>query len=124
MTKNGDAYASGTPEQRWATIARRLDGGVAFANGHGKAKSIDESGLWTSSSNGGGGDNPTYITNMVSYTAAHGFAWWVYFNVPDGGVNTTLAQNPKSLAAYQAGKRARKAAMRAVAEGGTTGKKR
>lgn len=98
---NYDAWLSGTPDQRAATLRIRLRAQVTFATAHGKKMGQDEYGIWASSSSQGGGDNPTYLRTMFTHADENDYEWLSYFDSAQGAVDTRLAQNPNSLAVYQ-----------------------
>ena len=62
---------------------------------------LREWGLWSSGNGQGGGDNPTYITGMLTWATNHNLAWTSYFNSSEGQVDTTLQANPNSLQAFR-----------------------
>lgn len=97
-----DLWVKGSPDQRWQETVAKLDWTAGFAAAHGKAMSYDEWGLWSSGNANGGGDNPTYITGMLSWATSHHLLWTSYFNSTVGQVDTTLQANPASLAAFHA----------------------
>jgi hypothetical protein len=94
----------GDPLARWRKLVPNLARQAAFARAHGKPAVLDEWALWTSTDAlmGGGGDDPTYVTNVLRWTTEHRYLYHAYFDVPSGGIGTTLRQNPKGLAAYRA----------------------
>jgi hypothetical protein len=95
-------HAGGDPAWRWSQLQKNLQAQVEFAAARGKPAAIDEWALYNinDTEQGGGGDNPTYVSNMGSWAQDHGFAWTAYFNIPQGGPNTTLEQNPNAMSAY------------------------
>jgi hypothetical protein len=96
-----DHWWSGNPDERWQQTQAALDAGAAIAYRHGKRMAIDEWGLWSTDNSQGGGDNPTFIANMLRWAQGHGLAWTSYFNSTAGSVNTTLQANPNGLAAFR-----------------------
>lgn len=97
-------HPGGDPTQRWNRLVPMLQAAEDLAAKYGKPCGVDEWGLWALSDaqQGGGGDNPLYITNMIGRGKAKGYHHLTYFNSSAGGVGTTLQANPKGLAAYQA----------------------
>jgi hypothetical protein len=95
----------GDPSVRWSKLSPNLSAQAAFAGAHHKQVTLDEWALWTASDTvqGGGGDDPTYVTNMLRWVTEHGYLYHAYFDLPSGGVGTVLTENPRSLAAYRAG---------------------
>ena len=63
--------------------------------------SYDEWGLWSTDNSMGGGDNPTYITGMLTWATQHHLTWISYFDSTEGNVNTTLQANPNGLNAFR-----------------------
>jgi beta-mannanase len=96
-----DSWVSGTPDQRWQQTVTKLDWAASFAGAHGKPMSLDEWGLWNASNSHGGGDNPTYITNMLRWAVDHELLWTSYFNSPEGSVENRLQDNPNGLNAFR-----------------------
>jgi hypothetical protein len=96
-----DHWWTGSPDQRWQQAQAALDSGAAIANRHNKPMAIDEWGLWSSSNANGGGDNPTYITNLLRWATNHNLLWTSYFNSTEGSVGTTLQANPNALNAFR-----------------------
>jgi hypothetical protein len=96
-------HAGGDQGWRWSQIEPNLRWHTSFAAQHGKRAAIDEWSLWSAGDTtlGGGGDNPTYVRNMVSWAASHGYSHATYFDVAAGGPDTTLEQNPLGLAAFR-----------------------
>jgi hypothetical protein len=97
-----DHWVKGSPDQRWQETVAKLDWTAGFASAHGKPMSFDEWGLWSSGNAQGGGDDPTYINGMLSWASSHHLLWTSYFNSTAGQVDTTLQDNPASLAAFRA----------------------
>jgi hypothetical protein len=96
-----DSYGSGDPYERWADMATRLEWVNDFADGHSKPLALDEWAVWNPATAKGGGDNPLYVTNLLRWAAEHDVLWTSYFDSTEGGVNTTLEQNPNSLNAFR-----------------------
>jgi hypothetical protein len=96
-----DHWWSGNPDERWQQTQAALDAGAAIAYRHGKRMAIDEWGLWSTDNSQGGGDNPTYITNMLRWADSHHLLWTSYFNSTEGSVNTLLEHNPNGLNAFR-----------------------
>jgi hypothetical protein len=96
-----DHWVSGSPDQRWAATQAKLDWAAGFASAHSKRLTLDEWGVWSTANSQGGGDNPTYITNMLHWAFSHGLAWTSYFNSTEGSVETRLQDNPNSLNAFR-----------------------
>jgi Glycosyl hydrolase family 26 len=94
-----DAYDN----QNWNDLLNGSNGLNAvqqFASQNGKPMSVDEWGLWSSSS-GGQGDDPTFINNMANFFAnTPNLAFQGYFNDTMPGGSEDLADNPNSQAAY------------------------
>lgn len=103
-----DFWVDGTasPQGRWAQSIAKIQPVITYAKGKGVTWSFDEWAVWEYNGNSvpyGGGDNPYYVTQMLATAKSQGAAWQNYFNSPGGSVNTTLQQNPNSLAAYKTG---------------------
>jgi hypothetical protein len=97
-----DHWTTGTQDERWSQVVADLDWAATFAGAHGKPLALDEWGVWERGGAAqGGGDDPTYVANMLRWADEHDLLWTSYFNSPQGGVNTTLQQNPASLAAFR-----------------------
>jgi hypothetical protein len=96
-------HPGGDPAQRWAFLQPNYQWHADFAAQHGKPAAIDEWALWTSrdATQGGGGDNPTFISNVAAWAAAHRYLHVAYFNVTSGGPGMTLEQAPDGLRAYR-----------------------
>jgi hypothetical protein len=94
----------GDPAYRWSVVGPNVQNQAAFAAAHGKQAVLDEWALWTASDStqGGGGDDPTYVTNMLNWAKNHNYLYHAYFNVTAGGVGMTLSNAPNGLAAYNA----------------------
>jgi hypothetical protein len=91
------------PAKRWARVGADFDRQAAFADAHGKAKSLDEWACWhTGSPAYGGGDSPYFVTSVAKHLADHGYLYSTYFDSSAGGVGVTLADCPKARAAYMA----------------------
>jgi hypothetical protein len=74
-----------------------------YALANGEKWSVPEWGLWTGGA--GGNDDPTYITDYITYFAAHAgdIAYEDYFNEPDSYIISDLIDNnPNGRAAYRA----------------------
>mgnify|MGYP000418559501 CR=1 FL=1 len=96
----------GDPVQRWNYLLTKTNGlnwFAQWARQRNKPLAIDEWALWSASDTqqGGGGDNPLFVTNMLTWAQDQGALWTIYFNDSGGGVGTTLQQNPRSLEAYR-----------------------
>jgi hypothetical protein len=87
-----DAYdwkwndSTATPAQRWAFLTEQSYGltwVAGFAKAHGKRVTVPEWGLASTASQqgGGGGDNPTYVTNMRQWMTANQVAYEAYFTM-------------------------------------------
>ena len=86
--------------QRWQILTtgyRGLNFWAWFAAGHRKRMSVSEWGLW--SGNHGGGDNPTFISNMQAWFVAHNVVYECYFNRDFSQINTGLF--PKASLLYR-----------------------
>jgi hypothetical protein len=97
-----DHWVSGSPDERWRQLAPKLDWAGEFATAHHKRLALDEWGLWSTSNAQGGGDDPTYVTATLRWAKDHDLAWASYFDAEEGQVDTTLQENPASLAAFRA----------------------
>jgi hypothetical protein len=95
-------HPGGDQAWRWSQIAPNLQWHADFSTKHGKRAAVDEWSLWSAddTSQGGGGDNPTYVRNMVSWASSHAYAHATYFNVAADGPHTTIEENPNGLAAF------------------------
>ena len=104
-----DAYDSGigepglTPAERWNKLSNESDGlnaVAAFAQRHNKPLSIPEWGL-APSSQGGAGDDPTYVAALASIIRNHDVIYNSIFYNPRVSVVIPLTNAPLSLAAYR-----------------------
>jgi Glycosyl hydrolase family 26 len=104
-----DAYDSGvtpsdlTPGQRWKKLSNESDGlnaVAAFAQAHGKPLSIPEWGL-APASQGGAGDDPTYVAGLASIISNHDVIYNSIFYNPQVSVVIPLTDTPRSLATYR-----------------------
>jgi hypothetical protein len=93
-----------TPQARWSWIVNQKYGlaWVAnFAKLHGKRVTVPEWGLaprWEMQ-NGGGGDDPYYISSMMSWQRANHVAYQSYFNWQNNIINT--GRYPYGAAKYK-----------------------
>ena len=104
-----DAYDSGvspsrlTPEERWRKLSNESDGlnaVAAFAQEHGKPMSIPEWGL-APPSQGGAGDDPTYVAGLASIIGNHDVIYNSIFYNPAVSAVIPLTDTPLSLATYR-----------------------
>lgn len=107
-----DAYDTSTipasdPQGRWQNQLNRPYGLVwhaAFAQKMGKPLSFPEWGITVRKEDSlGGGDNPSYLTNMWNWFKMHDVAYNLYFEVDakDGDHRLMTTQFPKSSAEYR-----------------------
>jgi hypothetical protein len=96
-----DHWVAGTPEARWQALAAKVGWAADFAAAHHKPLALDEWAVWSTANALGGGDDPTYITNLLGWASDHHLVWISYFNSKEGQVDTTLEENPESLAAFR-----------------------
>jgi hypothetical protein len=101
----GKVWGTTTPTQAAmiSSVQGDLEYLASFAAQYNKPMGISEWGNFAIqpqgvASNQGRGDEPAYIDTMFSFAQQHHFLYMVYFNIPDGGVNQTLADTPLSLA--------------------------
>jgi hypothetical protein len=105
-----DAYdwkwgdSSVTPQNRWKWILSQsygLNWVAQFARAHGKRVTVPEWGLSSKSvmRGGGSGDDPYYVTSMISWVKAKGGAYEAYFNVNDSRIDN--GRFPKGAGAYK-----------------------
>jgi len=103
-----DLYDSGVPGNpapsaaRWQALAGEPGGLatiVAFARQHDKPLSFPEWGL-VSAADGGGGDDPDYVSQLAAQIAAVPVVYQGYFDRPTGSV-LPLQRAPRSLAAWK-----------------------
>lgn len=88
------------PAQRWKIITQGdhgLNFWASFATKHHKKLSVPEWGVW--GGDHGGGDDPTYVTGMHNWFAAHNVAYESYFNDMDARIDT--GRFPLSAATYK-----------------------
>ena len=104
-----DAYDSGigqtglSPRARWQTLSNESDGlnaVAAFAQRHNKPLSIPEWGL-APYSQGGAGDDPTYVAGLASIIKTHDVIYNSIFYDPRVSAVIPLTDTPLSLAAYR-----------------------
>ena len=104
-----DAYDSGigppglTPAQRWQKLSNESDGlnaVAAFAQRHDKPLSIPEWGL-APPSQGGAGDDPTYVAGLASIIRNHDVIYNSIFYNPRVSAVIPLTDTPLSLATYR-----------------------
>ena len=104
-----DAYDSGigqsglTPEERWRKLSNEPDGLNAiadFAQKHNKPMSIPEWGL-APPSQGGAGDDPTYVAGLASTIRNHDVIYNSVFYDPRVSAVLPLTDVHLSLAAYR-----------------------
>jgi hypothetical protein len=107
-----------TPAQRWTyllTNSRGLNYWKAFADAHSKPLTLPEWGVVpaVSMGNGGGGDDPTFISNIFTFARTQMDGGWLsYFNsnpvglhsqimVVSGGVGVDSSEYPLSAVRYK-----------------------
>jgi len=104
-----DAYDSGigqsglTPSARWQKLSNESDGlnaVAAFAQDHNKPLSIPEWGL-APLSQGGAGDDPTYVAGLASIIRNHDVIYNSIFYNPRVSAVIPLTGAPLSLATYR-----------------------
>jgi hypothetical protein len=86
------------PAQRWAWIKAQpygLDWFTSFAWSHRKPMTVPEWGLARRSEmqNGGGGDDPLFIRNMLSWMKQHGVLYESYFNTQTHSISNSVYPN-------------------------------
>jgi hypothetical protein len=101
--KWGDPTA--TPAQRWAWVKTQpygLDWVSAFANIHHKQLTVPEWGLARRQvmSNGGGGDDPLFVRNLIAWAKTEGVKYEAYFNTLDHSISN--GQFPNAARTYRA----------------------
>jgi len=103
---NGTAFSATQENCLWSAnggYSAILKNLTTFATQEGKPIGIGEWGVINRSDNHGGNDDPTFIANYAAWMKANNVAWASYFDFNDGGgLDSTLAHFPNSLAAYKA----------------------
>jgi hypothetical protein len=80
---------------------------VAFGKEHGKEIGLPEWGLDSSATNGGGGDDPYFVTQMANWIKAYATGPVIYWNYAGGTLpldipNYTSGGTPNATAAFKA----------------------
>jgi hypothetical protein len=98
--------SNAAPDARWQFLLTEpygLNWHRTFARAHGKPMAYSEWALWAKGSQeGGGGDDPAYISHMADWFASNDVAYHIYFDVPEGGVGGTITSFAQGAATYRA----------------------